>query len=145
MFFTQGTSSDYQGLSSDILTILEGSFKGRLLEYNPATGKTRTLIGELTSGNGVALAPDESYVLVADQYRYRIKRYWLKGASSGKEDIFADNLPGFVHNIYIDDKNTLWAAFNSPRADIIPHNNPWLKAQLAFATCKFTGARCSTR
>ncbi len=45
------------------------------------------------------LAPDESYVLVADQFRYQIKRFWLKGEKAGQEDIFANNLPGFVHNI----------------------------------------------
>ncbi|MEO1377514.1 MAG: hypothetical protein AAFW70_25190 [Cyanobacteria bacterium J06635_10] len=38
-----------------------------------------TPIPNLSFGNGVVLAPDESDLLVADSLRYQIKRYWLKG------------------------------------------------------------------
>lgn len=57
----------------------------------------------------------------------------MKGEKAGQEDIFANNLPGFVHNIYLDDKNVLWMAMAQPRAAIAdaiaPY--PFLKEQLA--------------
>lgn len=46
--------------------------------------------------NGVALAPDGSYVLVVETFAYRIRRYWLKGPQAGKDDIIVEKLPGAI-------------------------------------------------
>jgi sugar lactone lactonase YvrE len=131
IFFTQGTS--VPASFELVWQVLEGKGYGRLLEYTPATGAVRVLVPDLSFGNGVALAPDESYVLVADQYRYRIKRYWLTGPNAGREDIFTDRLPGFVHNLYLDDQNVLWVALYMGRSAIADSlaGNPFLKQQLA--------------
>lgn len=132
IFFTQGTSGGYTAARS-VQDVLSGRGFGRLLEYTPSSGRTRVLVPNLSFGNGVALAPDESYVLVADQFRYTIKRYWLTGERAGQQDVFMNNLPGFVHNLSLDDRQVLWIAINRPRnalADrLAPH--PWLKAQVA--------------
>ncbi|BDP43854.1 hypothetical protein DAETH_38230 (plasmid) [Deinococcus aetherius] len=132
VFFTQGTRGAYTP-DKAVLDVLSGRPGGRLLEYTPRTGAVRVLIPDLSFGNGVVLAPDGSFVLVADQYRYRIRRYWLTGARAGTEDVFIDNLPGFVHNLSLDDVGVLWIAVNRPRnplADrLAPY--PWLKAQVA--------------
>lgn len=32
--------------------------------------------------------------------RMRVHKYWLKGDSKGKSEIFLDNLPGFPDNIH---------------------------------------------
>lgn len=37
------------------------------------------LLKDLYFANGVALSKDESFVLVAETFQYRISRYWLKG------------------------------------------------------------------
>lgn len=131
IFFTQGTN--VPNSFNTVWQVLEGKGYGRLLEFNPATGALRTLIPDLSFGNGVALAPDESYVLAADQYRYRIKRYWLTGPNAGQEDIFSDRLPGFVHNLYLDDQNVLWVALFTGRSGIADSvaGNVFLKQQLA--------------
>ena len=131
IFFTQGTSVPTS--FNTVWQVLEGRGYGRLLEYNPTTNQVRTLIPDLSFGNGVVLAPDESYILVADQYRYRIKRYWLTGPKAGTEDIFSDRLPGFVHNLYLDDKNVLWVALFTGRSAIADSlaNNTFLKQQVA--------------
>src|SRR5690606_10581426 len=49
--------------------------------------------------NGVALAQDESFVLVAEFLAFRITRYWLKGEHAGTHDVFVDGLPGYPDNI----------------------------------------------
>ncbi len=132
IFFTQGTKGDFSS-SRVVLDVLSGRGFGRLLEYNPKTKTTRVLIPDLSFGNGVVLAPDESYVLVSDQFRYTIKRYWLTGAKAGTEDVFADNLPGFVHNIFLDQDGVLWAAITQPRNLLVDglSNLPWLRTQIA--------------
>jgi sugar lactone lactonase YvrE len=144
IYFTQGTD---ELSNAGAMGVLSGKGYGRLLVYNPQDKSVRTLIPDLSFGNGVVLAPDESYVLVADQMRYQIKRYWLKGEKAGQEDIFANNLPGFVHNIYLDDKNVLWMAMAQPRAAIAdaiaPY--PFLKKQLAKLPVEALDARNADR
>lgn len=116
-----------------LLDLLEARPHGRLLAYDPATGKTRVLLKDLYFANGVALSANEDFVLVNETYRYRISRYWLKGDKAGQHDIFIDNLPGLPDNLQGDRQGTFWVALPTPRkadADFL-HRHPWLKAQLA--------------
>lgn len=112
--------------------LLEARPNGRLLRYDPDTGKTTVLVDNLYFANGVALAADESYLLVNETYRYRIRRYWLKGPRSGEAEIFMDNLPGFPDNITAAPDGTFWEAFftvrNAQLDAIQPH--PFLKKVL---------------
>lgn len=116
-----------------LLDLLEGRPYGRLLRYDPATGKNETLLKDLYFANGVALSQNEDFVLVNETYRYRITRYWLKGDKAGSHDVFIDNLPGMPDNLQGDRAGTFWVALPTPRkadADFL-QNQPWLKAQLA--------------
>jgi len=116
-----------------LLDLLEARPHGRLLRYDPASGKTETLLSDLYFANGVALSQNEDFVLVNETYRYRIQRYWLKGAKAGSHEVFIDNLPGLPDNLQGDRAGTFWVALPSPRkadADFL-HRHPWLKAQLA--------------
>jgi sugar lactone lactonase YvrE len=132
IFFTQGTSGAYNN-TRVVQDVLSGRGYGRLLEYDPRTKGTRVLDNDLSFGNGVALAPDESYVLYADQLRYTVKRHWLSGTKVGTTDIWADDLPGFVHNIFLDDLGVLWLAFNQARNATVDSLSaqPWVRAQIA--------------
>jgi sugar lactone lactonase YvrE len=144
IYFTQGTDDIKH---SGVYGVLEGKSYGRMLVYDPQNKSVRTLIPNLSFGNGVALAPDESYVLVADQFRYQIKRYWLKGKKAGREDIFVNNLPGFVHNISLGDRDILWIGIAQPRA-AIPDAiaaYPWVKKQLAKLPVAKLDARNTVR
>ncbi|MGH3432090.1 MAG: SMP-30/gluconolactonase/LRE family protein, partial [Thermocrispum sp.] len=51
---------------------------GRLLRRTP-DGAVDELLGELHFANGVALAPDESFVTVNETGAYRVRRCWLGG------------------------------------------------------------------
>jgi len=93
-----------------MLDLLEHRGNGRLLAYTPKTKTTRVLIDNLYFANGVALSPDESFVLVNETWKYRIKRYWLTGSKKGQSDIFIKNLPGFPDNITSNRQDTFWLA-----------------------------------
>ena len=58
---------------------MQASHTGRLLRYDPARGRTDVLADGLWFANGVALAPDESYVVVVETMRARLLRVWLRG------------------------------------------------------------------
>ncbi|XP_014213010.1 adipocyte plasma membrane-associated protein-like [Copidosoma floridanum] len=73
--------------------------RGRLIRYSPETGRNEVLVRNLGVANGVALAKDESFVLVAECQLARIVKYHLKGAKAGRHEVFAEALPGFPDNI----------------------------------------------
>ncbi|NJD33100.1 MAG: SMP-30/gluconolactonase/LRE family protein [Gammaproteobacteria bacterium] len=72
---------------------------GRLLHYDPRTGRVETVLDNLFYANGVEVAKDGSFVLVAEFLAYRIQRYWITGRRAGSHEIFIDNLPGYPDNI----------------------------------------------
>ncbi|HET9434168.1 MAG TPA: SMP-30/gluconolactonase/LRE family protein, partial [Chitinophagaceae bacterium] len=61
--------------------ILEMNPLGGLYCYDPVSKKVRTLISGTYFGNGVVLSKDESYLLMVETSKYRVLRYWLKGAN----------------------------------------------------------------
>jgi sugar lactone lactonase YvrE len=101
----------------NILDFYEGQATGRLLSFNPATGETRVHIDNLAFANGVALGPDDAYVLINETMRYRTKRLWLKGAKAGQVDTFIEHLPAFVDNVSFDEGGIFWIAMVLPRSD----------------------------
>ena len=95
--------------------IMESRANGRLLSYNPETKETKMLLDGLFFANGIAVSEDGSFVLVNETSRYRVTRYWLKGAKKGQSEIFIDNLPGFPDGISRGENGIFWLAFTSPR------------------------------
>ncbi len=108
-------ASSRWGYGQDPEAIMEHGGDGRLLRYDFETGATEQLLGGLEFANGVALGPDEAYVLVNETGAYRISRYWLKGDKAGTHDIFADNLPGLPDNLSFNGSDRFWVALYAPR------------------------------
>lgn len=95
--------------------IIEHRPNGRLLAYDPETKTARVVLGDLYFANGVAVSPDQSYVLVNETGAYRIKRVWVAGPRIGESDIFIDNLPGFPDGISSNGEGIFWLAIYAPR------------------------------
>ena len=57
------------------LSFLEFQSKGKLIIFNPEENKTHAILQGLNFANGLLLARDESYVLLAETGRARILRY----------------------------------------------------------------------
>ena len=72
-------SRRFDTLRSYMLTMFHGAATGRLLVHDPAAGTTEVLAEGLWFANGVALAPDESYVAVVETPAMRVLRRWLTG------------------------------------------------------------------
>lgn len=127
-YFSDASSKfAYPDFTSDIL---EHSANGRLLAYDFQTGQTRTLLNKLYFANGVALAKDESFVLVNETSAFRITRLWLKGPLAGQSEVFVDNLPGFPDNIRTDAQGNFWVAIPAKRDPLLE----WLADKPAVRT-----------
>jgi hypothetical protein len=99
--------------------ILEHQPNGRLLAYNPKTQTTRTVLNGIHFANGVAVSPDQSFVLVVETGMYRVLRVWLNGPKAGQSDVFIDNLPGFPDGISSNGKDRFWLALVTPRDEVL--------------------------
>jgi hypothetical protein len=89
----------YDTMRSFVLTWLAGDISGRLLMYNMTSKTTTLLMQDLYYANGVALAADQSFVLVVETVGLRVWKYHLSGRQRGRREVFIDNLPGFPDGI----------------------------------------------
>jgi sugar lactone lactonase YvrE len=101
------------------LDFYEGQATGRLFSFNPRTGQIQQLLSGLAFANGVALGPDEEYVLVNETAAHRITRYWLKGPKQTQSDRFAENLPGYPDNLSFNGRDVFWVALAGPRIKML--------------------------
>lgn len=104
---------------ASLLDILEHGGHGRLLVYDPAVRKATALLAGLNFANGVAIAPDQSYVLINETGTYRVLRHWLAGARRGHTEPLIENLPGFPDNLSAGLDGRFWLALISPRNKLV--------------------------
>jgi sugar lactone lactonase YvrE len=91
---------------------------GRLTRVRP-DGEVTVLRRDLAFANGVVLAPDESYLLVAETIGYRILKFWLKGPRTGEWVDFVTGTPGFPDNISLSDSGLVWVSLPAPRVPVL--------------------------
>ncbi|MFI5592625.1 SMP-30/gluconolactonase/LRE family protein [Amycolatopsis sp. NPDC051758] len=110
--------------------LIEQTAGGRLLRRNP-DGSIDLLLDGLQFANGVALAPDESFVAVAETGACQVSRVWLRGSREGKSDVFVDGLWGFPDNIATGSDGLIWITQASPKVaalDVVRRMPAFLRA-----------------
>jgi len=114
---------------ASMLDINEHGGHGRLLVYDPATGKARTLLNGLNFANGVAVGHEQNYVLVNETGSYQVIRYWIAGPNKGQWERLVDALPAFPDNISAGLKGRYWVALVSPRNPLLDYlsDKPFLR------------------
>ena len=88
----------------------------------------------LRFANGVALAADESFVVVAETGGRRIVRRWLTGPRRGVVDDLVADLPGYPDNMSRGCDGLLWVAIASPTDPVVERlmTGPMLLRRLAW-------------
>ncbi len=105
--------------------IIEHSATGRLLEYDPATRRTRTVMRDLCFANGVALSVDESRLFVVETGEYRVwsvdpaandlsAQVAIGGTPQAR--ILLSNLPGYPDNLTRGRDGRIWLGLVKPRS-----------------------------
>lgn len=107
-------SSRHFGLDEFKGDILSHTGSGRLIRRDP-DGTLTVLLDDLDFANGVALAEDESFVLVAETGGYRVTRLDLAGPDAGRRSVVIDNLPGLPDNMSTGSDGVFWIALPSTR------------------------------
>lgn len=102
------------------MDLLEHQTTGRVLRWDPASRRTALVASGFSFANGIALAPDESFLVVAETGGYRLWRVWLTGARAGEKEPFGDPLPGFPDNVRLSrSRGAFWVAIGSPRNGLV--------------------------
>ncbi|MEX0350380.1 MAG: SMP-30/gluconolactonase/LRE family protein [Paracoccaceae bacterium] len=99
---------------TSIMTIWEQSDTGYVARRDP-DGTVEKIVDGFVYTNGVALSPEEDFLLIAETGRARVHRLWLKSEKAGQREVFLDNLPGYPDNLKAQGDGTYWLAFASPR------------------------------
>ncbi len=95
--------------------IMEDNPLGVLVCYDPSTKTSSVALDNMHLSNGVAMGPDDEYVLVNQTLGFCVTRLWLKGPKAGQSEPFVENLPGGPDNITYNGKGTYWVALAFPR------------------------------
>jgi len=104
--------------------LLEHRPNGRVFRCRPPAVGLELVADGLYFPNGVALTPDESFLLVAQMGEYEILRIPLSGPAAGRPESFASNLPGLPDNMSSAGDGTYWVAFPSPRLPLVDRLMP---------------------
>ncbi|XP_059472527.1 adipocyte plasma membrane-associated protein Hemomucin-like isoform X2 [Neocloeon triangulifer] len=100
----------------DAVVAIFADGNGRLFKYDPVEKTNTVLMDKISFANGLALSPNEDFVIVSETVRCRILRYWLKGPNQGTADIFVDGLPGVPDNIHITSDGIFEVSLYKPRS-----------------------------
>ena len=111
---------------------LESAPNGRLVKYDINTGECSVVLNELFFADGIAVSPDETYVLVNELTRYRVKRVFVRGPKKGDVDVLVNNLPGLPDGISTGEDGIYWLAIYAPRDAVLDWAGPrpWFRKLL---------------
>ena len=112
--------------------IVEHRPYGRLISYDPITYETNVLLEDLYFANGVAISPDQSFILVNETSEYRIQKVWITGKELGQSEILMENMPGIPDGISSSGRGIYWVAFPSLRKSIIDNmaDKPFIRKMI---------------
>ncbi|XP_045787243.1 protein STRICTOSIDINE SYNTHASE-LIKE 7-like [Trifolium pratense] len=133
IYFTD--ASHKYSVKDSLLDIMEGNPNGRFLSYNPTTKKTTLLASDLYFPNGVAVSPDQHFVVFCETVLMNCKKYYIEGPKKGSIEKFCD-LPGMPDNIHYDGQGHYLigiATASSPELDILL-KYPFIRKVLALIT-----------
>ena len=117
--------------------LIEDTRSGRLLRLEPGSDEPEVVLDGLCFANGVAKAPDESFVVVAETGLRTLRRHWLSGEHAGTDDYFATDLPAHPDNIALGSDGLIWVTYASPTDAALTFlqtkAKPWVKQAVLHA------------
>lgn len=108
----------YDALAASIYELVEHRGTGRVIEYDPASGRTSVIAAGLVFPNGIAVTHDGSALLVNEMGSYRVLRIERDGVARGAMQAVITDLPGFNDNLKRGLDGRYWIALVSPRSGI---------------------------
>lgn len=108
----------HDALSASILEVVEHRGTGRVIEYDPSSGRTSEIAAGLVFPNGIAVTHEGDALLVNEMGNYRVLRIERSGVARGAVQPVVTDLPGFPDNLRRGLDGRYWIALVSPRSGI---------------------------
>lgn len=112
--------------------LIEDTRSGRLLRLAPGSREPEVVLDGLAFANGVARAPDDSFVVVAETATRRLTRHWVSGDRAGTSEPFVTDMPAHPDNIALGSDGLIWVTHASPTDAALTflqtRAKPWLRA-----------------
>lgn len=105
--------------------LLEGIPHGAVYEFDRATKKITKIISDLSFANGIAISEKEDFLVINETYKYKIRKFYLKGENKGREEIFLETTPGFPDNITSNGKGEFCLALYTVRNSLLDIIHPF--------------------
>ncbi|WP_417900305.1 SMP-30/gluconolactonase/LRE family protein [Bacillus haimaensis] len=141
IYFTDASSDVVPEKIGDVLAagemdILAQTGTGSLLEYDPVSKETRTLMRGLSFANGIALDEKQENILLNETGKYRVWKISITAEnvstldSEEKAEIIVDNLPGLPDNLMQGKEGKYWIGLVSPRNSFLDYSadKAWLRS-----------------
>lgn len=100
---------------------LESRGNGRIICYDPSTGRSHTAVSNLIFPNGICMLQDGESFFFAETFGCRVSRHYFAGPKKGRTEIVIDNMPGYPDNINRASDGNYWLAIvgmRSPALDL---------------------------
>lgn len=114
-------------LNASVVDLMEHSATGRVIEYDPASKKSRIVLRDLAFANGLALSVDQRSLFVVETGEYRVWKVDVQAdnVSAKKPDanarILLSNLPGFPDNLTSGRQGRIWLGLTNPRGAAVDY------------------------
>jgi len=116
IFFTDATKR-YE-METWVIDLIEGRPNGRLLCFDPRTGRTTTVCDGIHFANGVCVSHDQRLLLVASSGLCCILAFDLDRLDAGPR-VWLDGLPGYPDNINRASGGGYWIAIAGMRSPVL--------------------------
>jgi sugar lactone lactonase YvrE len=103
------------GMLDYVHDFIEATATGSVYRYSFKTGETEEILANLFFANGVALGPNDEYILVAETGKSRILKHYLRGSKKGQTSEFASGLPAMPDNLSFNGTDRFWVGMVSLR------------------------------
>jgi Strictosidine synthase len=98
--------------------LMEKRESGRLIRFDPRTGRATTVLERLAYPHGLAWSPDGS-LLITESWRHRIRRVNLATQQTRRPDYVITNLPGYPARVSRAADGGYWLALFAMRTQLI--------------------------
>lgn len=116
IYFTEGSTR--YNIDEWLLDSIEARPNGRILAYDPKTGKTRALLNGIVHPGGICVERSGQSFLYSETWLCRISRFYFAGPKAGRKEVVVDDLPGYPDNINPSSDGGFWVAMVAMRTRV---------------------------
>lgn len=116
IFFTEGSTR--YGIDEWLLDCIEARPNGRILSYDPKSGRTRTVLNRIVHPGGICIEQGGQSFLYTETWLCRISRFYFAGPKAGRREVVVSDLPGYPDNINPSSDGGFWVAMVAMRTQV---------------------------